>query len=124
MPNKEGRHADGRFMHGNKLYDIHKVGRHEYWTEERIGWIMESLEKWAEKDDSICLADFRANYGLVTSSLQVIRNKSPVFSLAYEAAQLKVAGRLAKNAGKTVHVVHYNKYQSYYDSEMKQYEKD
>lgn len=99
-----------------------KVGAPTQWTEERINNVILDLIEWAEKDDSICLAGFRADYYLSKRQMQVLRDKSPLFACSYELAQLKVAERLAKMTGKTVHQAVFNKYQTAYDSELMAHE--
>lgn len=112
------------FKPGNKAYDLSQMGRPEYWTEEKIEGLVIKLHDWLEKDDSICMAGFRGENSLTPNVMDHIRKKSAVFSSAYKNAQQIVANRMAVKLGNGVHQAHYNKYQSCYDSELKEHEKE
>lgn len=112
------------FKPGNRAYDLSKMGRPEYWTDEKIEDLLVKLDEWVEKDASICMAGFRGQFSLTPDIMNHIRKKSPVFAHAYTNAQQIVANRMAEKLGNGVHQAHYNKYQSVYDSELKEHEKE
>jgi hypothetical protein len=99
-----------------------KMGRPEFWTADRISGVISDLEEWVKKDDSICMAGFRADYYLTKDVIHSIRTKSNDFSRAYANAQQKVAERLAKQTGKGAHPSVFNKYAAVYDSDLKDHE--
>jgi len=103
---------------------IDRLGRPTIWTEEEINKLAESLLTWAEDDRSICLAGWKADNYLTHAKVDHLMNKSQIFTEAYRIAQLKVANRNANYLGKKVHPCHYNKYQSLYDPELKDHEKE
>jgi hypothetical protein len=114
----------GWFKPGNRMYDLTQIGRPEYWTEEKIDEMIDKLEIWLKKDDSICLAGFRGENSLTPDVMENLKRKSTVFARMYKNAQQIVANRMAMKLGNGVHQAHYNKYQSCYDSELKQHDKE
>ncbi len=122
MGNKDKANATS-FKPGNIYAQmIRDNGRPEFWTEEKAIEIADKLNEWMIREDSICLAGFRSEEALTLQNISKLKIKSPVFRDAYELAQATVANRLAQNAGKGVHVVHYNKYQAAYDPEIRGHE--
>lgn len=115
---------DGWFKPGNRMYDLTLIGRPEYWTEEKIEEMINKLEVWLSKEDSICMAGFRGENSLTPDVMENLKKKSTVFARMYKNAQQIIANRMAVKLGNGVHQAHYNKYQSVYDSELKEHEKE
>lgn len=115
---------DGWFKPGNRMYDLTQIGRPEYWTEDKIQEMIAKLDLWLKKEDSICMAGFRGENSLTPDVMDNLKKKSTVFARMYKNAQQIVANRMAVKLGNGVHQAHYNKYQSVYDSELKEHEKE
>lgn len=115
---------DGQFKPGNSMWVMEKLGALEYWTEDKIKIEIDSLAEWAKRDDSICMAGWCAEQTISTRVLYYLRDKSPVFREAHDIVKKIVANRLAGKLGTKVHQAHYNKYQSFYDSEIGDHEKN
>ena len=111
------------FKLGNTMFHREKLGTFEYWTEENINKEILGLLEWVEREDSICMSGWRGENSITMRAVYYLIDKSPVFRDSYELARAIVANRLATKVGGKVHQVHYNKYQSYYDGEIGDYEK-
>jgi len=103
---------------------MEKLGSLEYWTEDKIQVEIDSLKEWAKREDSICMAGWCAENTISTRVLYYLRDKSPIFRETHDVVKKVVANRLASKLGGKVHQCHYNKYQSFYDAELKDHEKE
>jgi hypothetical protein len=114
-----------RFQKGNDIWKhAQNAGRPERWTVEETCALSANLLEWMDRDDSICLSGFIGDNYITFQTIQYLTNKFPEFLYIYNIARNKIANRLATRVGKSVHVVHYNRYQATYDDSLKSYDKE
>jgi hypothetical protein len=115
--------SDTQFKVGNKCFKRERLtGRPAYWTDAKIEEVIDSLQKWMVKDDSITMAGWRGEESITRDVIDHVKKKSAVFSRTYEIARQIVADRIAKKTGNGLHSAVCNLLLPVYDGDVKDHQ--
>jgi len=116
------------FKPGNKCFNMERLkncARPEYWTVERIQELIDSLNEWSQKDDSITMAGWRGYNSVPLQTVEYLKEKSAVFADSYETCRSIVSNRLAQRTGQGgVHSSVLNMLMPVYDKDVKNHQID
>lgn len=103
---------------------IKEFGRPEYWTENRVATLIESLLEYANKEDSFTLLRWKAENCLTHGKVDHLKQRYPYFAEAYELAKQMIGDNLTRSAGFKVQSNVYNRCISMYDQELYSHERE